>query len=263
MKRIALLAVLAATAALPAHANTGIGLLVMWIPAAIAALIPAILVEAAIFTRLLAQKLDRALWISTVANVASTLAGAVIAILVDIALFWSTGSSGAEWGRAPLLIALVPMFFVTWWLETKVVRRMQPAESKALARRASLVANLVTYAGMAIGVFLLVAPAGGSVNRVHISEVLAAMGVAKADIAEQFQANKTWPAPRNYEPGRYARSLSADANGRIVVVLSFPGSPDGDGKHIVYEPRVEKGIIVEWRCSSPDLAPKYLPAACR
>src|SRR5258708_10856811 len=144
------------------HANTGIGLLSMWIPVAIVAFVPAVLIEGPILARLLKVTLPRGFMLSAVANAVSTIAGGLIALAGDFALHSFIGS--APMSRGPGLVSLAPMFFVTWWLEHLVVKGMMPAEGKALSRRATFAANVVTYVLMAIAAWFLIPAHGESLN---------------------------------------------------------------------------------------------------
>ena len=258
MKRIAFLAA-AGMAAAPAHANTGIGLLAMWIPPAIIALIPAILIEAPVLARFLRVSLRSALWMSFIANVASMMVGAAIALASSFILPFATDIS-----REATLAALLPMLLLSWWIENLVVKGMLPAPVKPLAFRATGIANAVTYAAMAVGVAVLVPPASAVFNRFRLVGPINQLAAARTDVSEEFQKTKTMPKPRDLAVNApNVKGIRLEDGGRLVMTLSFPGSEVADGKHVVYEPRVANGEIVEWRCSSADLAAKYLPAQCR
>ena len=241
-----------------AHANTGVGLLVLAVPVTIVALLPVILVEAPILSRVLELPGRRALWMSLVANVVSTIAGAAIAVASSVVpLMWG------EFVRMTVLISLVAMFFVTWWIENLVVRRMLPEEGKSRSRRATGLANVASYLLMAIGVLIFVSSESATFDRWRLTPALDELGVAKADVAEHFQSRGAFPAPRSLRAtDKTVKSIALEGNGRLVATLSFPGRPDGDGKHIVYEPVVIAGKITEWKCTS-DVHAKYLPAQCR
>jgi hypothetical protein len=252
------IAIIALAAPAAAHANAGVGLLVLASPAAIAALLPAIIVEAPILARMLGIAWKRALALSAVANIFSTLVGLVISVAsMVIPLF-------AETSREAVLIALAPMFFISWWIEAGTVRRRMEPERKPLVRRATGIANLVTYVGMAIGVAMLVPPLSETFSRFRLGAPLGELAAARSQVAEHFQLHKAFPAPRSFEVKQEnVRSLRLEPGGRLVMVLSYPASPAADGKSIVYEPRIVDSRIVEWRCYSPDMASKNLPASCR
>jgi hypothetical protein len=248
----------AAFAACEAQANAGIGLLVLAVPVTIVALVPAIMVEAPILARMLTLSAGRAVGISAAANIVSTIAGAAIAIATAfIPLMYG------EFMRETVLISLVPMFFVTWWIENLVVRRMLPAESKARSTRATGIANAVSYVAMAVGVAILVPPERSMFNRWRVTPAVLELTVAKTEVDEYFASHGTFPAPKSFPAqDKSVKSLALEADGRLVATLSFPGRPAGDGRHIVYEPVVVGGKITAWKCTS-DIESKYLPAQCR
>jgi len=254
------LAAACGAAAMPALANTGVGLMMHATPVMVVALVPAILIEAPILARFLKVSLRRGLWLSFVANLVSTFLGTVIAFVASLVI--PIGSMDVS--REMTLVSLLPMLFVSWWLEAMMVRNLEPPERAPSVRKATGVANAVTYALMAVGAAILV-PAGDTVfSRWKLTEPINEMMVARTEVAEHFQRQREFPPPRTFPAkGKYVRSITLEAGGRVVLTLSFPGSPEADGKRIVHEPRVAGGEIVEWRCHSPDMAAKYLPAACR
>jgi Pilin (bacterial filament) len=248
----------AASAVLDAHANTGIGLLVLAVPVTVVGLVPAIFIEAPILARLLRVRGGRALWLSCVANVLSTIVGFVVALVTSfVPLMYG------EFMRETVLISMVPMFFLTWWIENLSVKRMLPAGSERRSMRATGVANVVSYVVLAVGVAILVPPESAIFNRWRVAPAINALGIAKNDVAEHFQSHGAFPAPgpiKQHEPT--VKSMVLDKDGRLVATLSFPGRPAGDGKHIVYEPVLASGKITAWKCSS-DMESRYLPVQCR
>ena len=259
MRRTALaLGIAALVAPVAASANTGVGLLVMAVPITIIGLIPAILVEAPILSRVLQLPGLRGLWISCIANVVSTIVGFVVALVTSFVPVMY-----GEFIRETVLISLVPMFFLTWWIENLVVRRMVVAEKKPLAKRATGIANAFSYVAMMVCVAILVPSESTVFNRWRLGPALNELGIAKNDVAEDFRIKGAFPAPKSFTPvDKSVKSLVLEPGGRIVATLSFPGRPAGDGRHIVYEPVVIGGKLTGWKCSS-DIDNKYLPAACR
>lgn len=251
-------AAVAASAPGVAQANAGIGLLSPGALVAIPALVPAIFVEAGVLARMLGLRYPRALWISFVANVFSTVIGAVIAIGFDVAL----GGGGPAPGRGLFLVSLVPMFFLSWWLELWSVRRRLPGDVVPRAPRATFAANLLTYALMAVAISFMDFP--DPLLRSRVLEGMGQMNVAKMDVAEHFEKQGAFPAPGPIAAkARTVRSLSRGREGRIELVFELPESPEGNGRRLILQPRVEGGRIVEWVCYSPDMAFRYLPPACR
>ncbi len=252
---------------LAAQANAGVGLFSVAVPFTLAALVPAILVEAPVFSRMLGVGWRRGLWWSLLANLVSTVAGAILAVLADFALLAPSGSSGLVPTLASTLSALLPMFLVTWWLETITVRALQPAGAAASPRRAALVANVVSYALLVAAMFFLVGPGSEfprSDARSRIGEVLAQMGAQKTELAEHFATRGEFPAPRGVAVAtRYASSLRIEEGGRIVARIHYPGVAEVDGAQVSLVPRVESRAIVSWECHAPRSAHKFLPASCR
>lgn len=259
MRRIAIVLGIAALAApLVACANTGVGLFVLAVPITIVGLLPAILVEAPVLARILHLPGRRALWISCIANVVSTIAGFAVAVVTSLVPVMY-----AEFVRETVLISLVPMFFLTWWVENLVTRRMLAPDKKPLAKRATGIANAFSYVAMMACVALLVPSESSVFNRWRVTPALAEMGVARNEVAEYFQAHGEFPAPKSFTPiDRSVKSLVLEPGGRLVATLSFPGRPAADGRRIVYEPVVAGGKLAAWKCSS-DMDSRYLPAACR
>lgn len=256
-----------------AWANAGVGFLVIAIPFLVMAFPLAVLVEAPVLARLLRTRLGQALRWSLIANLVSTVLAAGIGIVVDIAVFAPTGSSGATASRTAALASLVPMFFVTWWLEQWMIRRMQPKEAARSPVLATFTANAVSYALLAgtlawIPSDSLDYPRGDA--RWRVGEVLAAMSAQKTEVAEFYATQGRFPEPRvviGAGEGRYLKSLRVEANGRIAAQVHYPGTGELDGKHMVLAPVVVTGGgIVAWDCYSPDMserANRYLPANCR
>jgi len=266
-RRGAALAVIVAMAigALPvaAHANSGVGYLLISIPILVVTLPAAILIEAPILAHWLKVPFRRALWISFAANLFSTLLGALIAIAFDLALTLGQ-SSGLPGVALSALIALVPMFFITLWLERMAVRRLQPQAEAPAVKRGSLVANLVTYALLAVVVAVALPWEDPLLIRSQLTEVVLIMGMEKTEVAEAFDATGRFPTQLETIPrSKYLRSMRLEDNGRIVAVLAMPGRADVDGKTLAMQPRVEGRRIVEWRCYTPDLPLRVLPANCR
>lgn len=259
-----------------AQANAGVGLFAVAIPFTLLALVPAILVEAPILSRMLRVSLKRGLWWSFLANLVSTVAGGILAIVADIAILAPTGSSGVTPNIATVLFALVPMFLLTWWIEAWIVRHLvQPsggggASTPAGAsspKRATLAANAASYALLALAVFLMPGmdpkfPRADA--RWRIQEVLAELGAEKTRVAEHFAAHGRFPEPRELSPSsRYAASIRREGQGRLVAVIHYPGVEGLHGATMVLQPRLEAGGIAAWDCFSPRPAHKFMPASCR
>lgn len=254
-------------APLPALANAGIGLFAVALPITLPALVPAIVVEAPILAWILKIGFGRAFLWSAIANFVSTVVGAIIAVAADLAILGGTGSSGATFNWGTVLVALVPLFFVTWWLEALAVRRLMAPADKPSPVRATFAANAVSYALMAAlvpflpGMDPVYSRAGA---RSNITEVLAILGAEKTEVHEHFARNRRFPEPRPLTfASRYAKSMRREADGRLVAEIRYPGLKELDGARLVLVPRVVSGEIVAWECHSSRPSHRFMPSACR
>jgi hypothetical protein len=269
MRRAFPLVVCALGLGLPAtaHANAGIGFFLVAVPFVAMAMVPAMLVEAPILSRLLDVSFVRGFWWSVSANFASAILGSLIAVAVDVALVATTGSSGLEINRTTVLVTLVPMFWLTWLLERSTIRHLQPAGATRSAGRATLVANAVSYALLAAAVAFVpsaMLDAPSSRTRYQITEAVADMSAARAEVAEYHAAHKRFPAAGSLvSSGRHLRSLRRDAEGRVIGIIEYPGVEAIHGKTVVIAPGMEGNVIMEWICYTPDAPHKFLPAGCR
>jgi len=162
-----------------AHADMGLPMLALTLPAALWALIPVILVEAYVFKRH-GFAFKWSLQWNAVANVVSTVAGVPLAWLALVIADGAIGSGiyslgvfhklGTTSGRifdflihfpwlppvedmkyygwavpTAFLMLLVPFFFASWQIEYRIIAgRNKDKDAKAI-RRASFYANLVSY----------------------------------------------------------------------------------------------------------------------
>ena len=261
---------LAAAAALCpslAHANAGIGFFLLDLPFVLAALLPAILVEALVYVPALHVPLGRALSHSWRANLASTLLGVVLGIAADFGLVAMTGSAGPEPTRGPALAMLVPFFLLSWWVEHRMIARRAAELPRSRVAAATAAANALTYAGMAVAVWLVL-PAEGSLRpQMIISEAMLAASGARSAVTERWLKDKSFPKDMRemgvaQQPGgRYRVSLGE--GGRIEVEI-LVDNPRVGGKHLVLTQRpAPQSPGLEWKCSSPDIEQRLLPAPCR
>lgn len=255
--------VLAGAAAFPAtaFANSGIG---FFMPASIflaLAVIPVILVEAPLLWWRLRVPPLRSLSLSVRANLSSTLVGAVIGAAFDIAVGLTTGMSGFA-GLEGILIALVPLFGITWWVEYKVVRRAERDIARPKVLGATLLANVVSYALLA-ALAIATISRDPTLKRARMTEVVNVAMVARVDAAEQYQAMGRFRASRQEAPTRHVRRVTTEESGRIVAEIAYPKDEELDGKTLVMEPEVRDGKLVAWHCYVPEAPFKYFPASCR
>lgn len=167
-------------------------------------------------------------------------------------------------GRELILAALVPMFFVSWYIEWLVVLPRLAPDRKPRALRATFAANLLPYVLIVLAVLAFMSPAGQAATRHYVQWALLPFFDAKREVALHLQEKGAFPPPRALPTGGpNLSSLAIEGEGRIVAMLSFPASPDAHGKRVVLVPRVQGGQIIAWECSAPGVHPKYLPTACR
>ena len=253
-----------AMAACPAvaHANAGIGFFTPASISLLAALVPVILIEGFVLRWRLPVPMGRSFKLSAVANLASTLLGAVLGVAFDILLSGATGVSGLS-GPIGFVISLALMFGITVWIEKRTVARMSPAIPAPLVGRAVLVANAITYALLSVAVFLLVAPEASYSDRSRVTEVINVMIVERAEVLEHYRKTGNFPPARTVEaPTKNTRRLVREADGRILGFIAS-SRPEIDGRAIVYEPVMGGSQIVGWKCYTPGLPTNIMPAACR
>jgi hypothetical protein len=161
-----------------ARADAGIPMLLFVWPAAWILLVPVILIEALVARRVLALPFRRSLRISTVANLWSTFLGIPLTWLAMLAFEYAIGGIAtalnigdigpvgflpfsAAWigpvGRpdawlvpAAALVLCVPFFFMSVWVEYRVVRRSFPEEEWPSVKKWSWTAHSFTYAAIAV-----------------------------------------------------------------------------------------------------------------
>jgi len=256
---------------MPAWANAGIGFLIPSVPVLIVALLPVIFVEAPVLAAFLRLPLSSGLKLSAAVNVRSTLIGVLIAIVADIALmFLAGGSSGLPPSRVSLLVALVPMFFITLWIEDRAVARKYPQQPRIRVSLATLAANVLSYA--ALVAFITLTPFFKVYDqmgyREHVYFASNAANRWKEGVDKYWQNHKRFPERAGElglargEERRGVGSVTMQPAGRIVLELRFPADPELDGKRLIYEPRVVDDAL-QWKCRTPDLAPRYAPYGCR
>lgn len=249
-----------------ALANVGIGYLMVTVPVLLLALLPVIPLEAAVLWRLLRLPFRRALYLSFIANLWSTLVGTIISIVLDVGLATLTGSSGVEFTRGAVAVMLVPMFFITWWLEQRMIVKRLAELPVSRVRRSTFAANLASYAAMIAGVLVLAPATGPGMTRALVSEALIAGSALKTPVHEFWAENKRLPASLKElgasVPAGERHQVSMGTDARIIVRMTRPQYADIHGRHIHLWP-VVSGATLEWKCSSPDLDPRLLPMACR
>ncbi|OGF44915.1 MAG: hypothetical protein A2452_03650 [Candidatus Firestonebacteria bacterium RIFOXYC2_FULL_39_67] len=162
-----------------AHADVGVPMIFLTLPAMIIALIPIIIIEAFIFTKMLKVDFKTAYLPSTVANAVSTIIGIPLSwalmlafeilfdggkayglltigkkvIAVTLQSAWLVPYEGDLWWMAPIAAAvgLIPSYFISVFIENWIVKTYFKDKDKKDIKKAVIKANLVTY-----GILLLV-----------------------------------------------------------------------------------------------------------
>ncbi len=130
------------------------------------------------------------------------------------------------------------------------------------------VANAFLTAVLILGLPLLILVAIPSysdyVPRAKMAATISLTVSLKNTISEFHDNNKRFPAPHEAEKfrvdgGKYAQAIVYDTEKRMIVVTM--GEPHKDKRFAIHA-EVKDGTI-SWTCRTIDLAPKYLPSACR
>lgn len=162
------------TSSSAALADAGIPMLVIVYPSMIVTLLPVVVLETVILRRRLGTALRRTAFVVMLSNLASTMVGIPLAWAALVGL--EVATSGGVWPlldtfagkllavtwQAPWLfrhesdfywqipvataVLLVPFFFVSWWVEYWLSRRLMRGVEPKRLRAAVAVANLVSYA---------------------------------------------------------------------------------------------------------------------
>ena len=209
--------------------------------------------------------------LSAAVNVRSTLFGIVIAIVLDIGLIaLGGGSMGPPPSRAGLLVSLVPMFFITWWIERRAVVRKYPQLPPARSVNAVLAANVLSYAALTAAIIYL--PFFKFYDQMgyrdHVYGASYAANRWKEGVEAYWKKHNRFPERAGdlglarLEGRRGVRTITLEPAGRVVLELSFPDEPELDRKLLIYEPRVA-GDALQWKCRAPDLPQRYAPYGCR
>jgi hypothetical protein len=170
----------------PARADAGIPMIVLTFPPMLMSLVPVILLEAALLSRILKLGFKASLPPAVVANAVSTVIGFPLSWFLMLALELLTTGGGTAWGIASIpgkvvavtlqaawlipyekelwwmipaaaAFGLVPAYFISVFIEAAIVRRYFRQETRAKLRAAVVRANLASYALLAclcLGIFL-------------------------------------------------------------------------------------------------------------
>jgi hypothetical protein len=248
-----------------AYANAGIGFFIPVLPVLVLGFALIVPVEAFVLRPLLKVPLRVAFTLSFWANLRSTLWGLGLGIAIDVVLVMLTGSAGLEPSGPAAVIALIPLLFYTWWIEHRAIARRLTETSRGAIARASLAANLVSYALLGAGAWFIYPPYGTTNPRAHVSEAILSMAGLRTEVTEYWDAHRRFPTLAELRPlppnDKFELSLGRD--GEISVrILKYPRAAL-EGKRIRLKPVVENGALKAWRCGSSEIEPRYLPSSCR
>ena len=251
-----------------AVANVGVGVFIVAAPAVLIALIPAVFVEALILVWMLKVSILRGLFLTTVANLISTILGVIVSFGLDRLLLAGSGSSGLVFEKATVIPILVPFFFFSWLIEHLVIARREANKPWRQILKATGIANFITYILMAIYVIFVpfVPEQGGYSTCATVIEGLSLASAGKTAVSEFIAIYGRLPA-NNEEAGMADAELIAShsvdnvrvANG--VITVTFSRSPIA-GSAIALTPQTAAGKFV-WNCTGGNLENKYRPSSCR
>ena len=172
-----------------ASANAGVPMIILVMPALGLSIIPIIAIEAMFLSKKLVLAVPRAFKTTTISNLASTIVGIPLTWLLLVLIQMLAGGGGAfgidtalgkvlavtlqaawlipyesdlHW-MIPVagLVLLVPFFFVSWWSEYFVSKKMLKEHSVQRVKIAVRNANIITYTLLAlwpIGFWVLNSP---------------------------------------------------------------------------------------------------------
>ncbi len=134
-----------------AHANVGVPLFTTFILYTFLLLIPIIVIEAYVIKLRLEVSNGRALQTAALVNIASTILGTVAAVLVEFLLvFASIGLYTGGILDIAVLIALIPSFYLSVWLESLLSSYVLKGFSRKQIWDVFFLANLFSYAMLGI-----------------------------------------------------------------------------------------------------------------
>jgi len=173
----------------PAYANVGVPMIFITLPGMLIALMPIIAIESKIYFRYFSLEKLKVIKYVTLTNSVSTILGIPLAWMLHTILLLSFGHAysllfptpniftnsrlslflqvtlGAAW-LGPIerqlywmipsacLFLLIPYFFVSWYIEYLIMRKLAKTVENKLCKSATLKANLVSYSFLVIVVII-------------------------------------------------------------------------------------------------------------
>ncbi len=204
--------------ATPAHANAMIPVIVAGWFGMFVALVPIIVIEWVVLSRIGAHVWESLLAVS-VANLGSTLAGIPLAIVLEIvvamntSLYHETSDTKDTWFREWMLpvrgvLLLVPFFLMSWWIEAPIAAWILDDLPAQLVNSAVRDANLVTYGLLATLLSAVLVLAVREPSRASASRAVQTQRASKAFVVSTNKAIEL------VDPWRFAPWQSANERAR-------------------------------------------------
>jgi len=130
----------------------------------------------------------------------------------------------------------------------------------------SLRVLLLTAAILGAGWFFLSLGYDDEQPRVQANEGLDAVQDAMSLVQRTYQEKRRLPTSAeldtiNFRSEPHVRAVRLDADGSFTVV--YRGRPEIDAKTLKLTAYLDKSGEVRWRCSLPDIEPRWWPDYCR
>jgi len=247
-----------------AFANVPLFAIFQTIPLTLIALVPVIAVESWLCARMLKLDLRKAIKVTALGNIASTLVGAVITgIWIVTEPMWLV-----------LLKLFAPFFLASWLVEFAVTKAMLKPIAARPILRATLAANALSYAILALligtGLWSMKAQDEQTIRQLlYVELLISSAHNAERDAIQEFVVkNKRFPtsfteldappAVKAKRPHTKAIELTRDG---LRVTFSAPEFPQIDNTSIEYSLAVT-GEQAKWTCKSGQIAVELLPRSC-
>ena len=95
--------------------------------------------------------------------------------------------------------------------------------------------------------------------RAKVAQVINEAMALRRTVETAHQSKRSWPTGPQPVASPFVRSAEIDSEGRVVMTVADEVVRGG---RIHFTPS-ESGGAIQWQCSASDIAPRYLPQACR
>ncbi len=208
----------------PAHANAMIPVIIAGWFGMFVALVPIIVIEWVVLTRVGAHIWESLLAMS-VANLASTLAGIPLAFVLDIVVGMSTPLYDESWDPkdtwfrewmlpAGGVLLLIPFFLMSWWIEAPIAAWILDDLPAQIVNSAVRDANLVTYGLLAALLSAVLVMAIRKPSRASASRAVQTRRASKASVIgteKAFEPVDPW----RFAPWRFANERARQGIARL------------------------------------------------